>query len=230
MSLKKRIIVPLTPRYFDSSKISFSAITQPLFKHSNIDYIKIEIKYDGNKLYVVARNCEIKIISNDKLILKITDENFIKMIKEYDIRLKNTAYDNMESWFNNNKLTFCNINQMLRPTITYHEIYGYSIVGILNKQYKNSTEYSLIKKNNIVDMCFLFNTLTIRKNNFYYCLCEISKIEKIKYIGIWSMHMHNETSRDFQKFIMTILLCNNKKKVPLCYDIIISIFKYLQTF
>ena len=216
MSLKKRIIVPLSPRYFDSSKISFSAITQPLFKHSNIDYIKIKIKYDGNKLYVVARNCEIKIISNDKLILKITDENFIKMIKEYDIRLKNTAYDNMESWFNNNKLTFCNINQMLRPTITYHEIYGYSIVGILNKQYKNSTEYSLIKKNNIVDMCFLFNTLTIRNNNFYYCLCEISKIEKIKYIGIWSMHMHNETSRDFQKFIMTILLCNNKKKVPLC--------------
>ena len=42
--------------------------------------------------------------------------------------------------------------------------------------------------------------------------------------------MHNETSRNFQKFIMTILLCNNKIKVPLCYDMIISIFEYLQTF
>ena len=203
MSLKKRIIVPLTPRYFDSSKISFSAITQPLFKHSNIDYIKIEIKYDGNKLYVVARNCEIKIISNDKLILKITDENFIKMIKEYDRILKNTAYNNRESWFNNNDFTFDNISQMLRPTIAYHEIYGYSIACTLNKQCKNSAEYSLIKKNNSVDMCFLFHTLTIHKNDFCNSTCMIAKIEKIKYIGPWYINMHNETSRNFQKFILT---------------------------
>ena len=222
----------INPHYFDSSKLSFSAITQPVFKHSNVEYTKI--KYDGNKLYVVARNCEIKIVGNkndtDFLILKITDENFIKMIKEYDRILKNTAYNNRESWFNNNGLTFDNISQMLRPTIAYHERYGYSIACSLNKQCKKSAEYSLIKKNNSVDMCFLFHTLTIHKNDFCNSTCVIEKIEKIKYIGPWSINMHNETSRNFQKFIMTILLCNNKMKVPLCYDMIISIFEYLQTF
>ena len=232
MSLDQRMILPLNPHYFDSSKISFSAITQSLFTHSKVEYTKV--KYDGLNLIVVARNCEIKIVGNknerDFLILKITDENFIKMIKEYDRILKNTAYNNRESWFNNNELTFDNISEMLRPTITYHEIYGYSIACILNKQCKHSTEYGLIKKNNIVDVCFLFHTLTILKNVFCNSPCTITKIEKIKYIGLWSIRMHNETSRNFQKFIMTILLCNNKMKVPLCYDMIISIFEYLQTF
>lgn len=139
---------PEYPDDFNSSKISVSNIREPLFKNSNVEYAKIA--YDDNILYVSARNCEIKLIQNkynkDFLVLKITDENFIKICKEYDIILKNTAYNNRKSWFNNNELTFSNISQMLRTTIAYHEIYGYTILCSLSKKCKNSTEYGLIKK------------------------------------------------------------------------------------
>ena len=66
--------------------------------------------------------------------------------------------------------------------------------------------------------------------NKFYCIHIIEKIQKIKYIGQWSIRIHNETTNNFKKFMMTILLCNDKIENSLCYDILIYIFEFLQTF
>lgn len=234
-------IKPLDPKDFDISKVSFAReITK--VNHFELERNYVNIKYDENKFFVVARNCKIMTESkttkiNNKiyytLFLKIIDENFIKMIKSFEELLILTGYINRETWFNNNDFTINDIMQMLKPTLLHHSNYGYSIGSPTSFEYQNSNKITedclLFEKNKIVDVCFSFNKVYINQNKFY-CIHRIEKIQKIKYIGQWSIRIHNETTNNFKKFMMTILLCNDKIENSLCYDILIYIFEFLQTF
>jgi len=235
MSSITKINKPLDPKDFDESKIAFSCVKTYTYgpKHQYVN-----VTYNEDRFVSIARNCEVKSVtdfrSNLKIILfKITDENFIKMINSYDILLKFTGYMKSKSWFNNNELTSDTINTMLKPTVPEHSSYGHHIVCYTSINYVNSDKFSkdclLIEKDKIIDVCFSFDQVKFHPTKFY-SINVIEKIQKIKYIGPWYMRMHNETSKKFQNLIMTILLCNNNMKVPLCYDMIISVCEHLQTF
>ena len=234
-----KLIKPLDPYDFDRSKVSFSNVKT---RNSDISEIKyVDVNYDGNKFYVYARNCQIKYMKQNEntkincFMFKITDEKFINMLKSYDILLKFTGYADRESWFNDNdnEMNMVDTMQMLKPTLIDHGIYGYGIAGYTSIQYVNSKQFSedylLMEKNNVVDVCFSLNKVYIKKNNFY-CSIQIEKIQKIKYIGPWSMKIHNETTHHFHNFILSILLCNNAMNNPLYSDILIYIFEFLQSF
>ena len=229
---------PLDPHDFDRSKVSFSNVKTRNADISEIKYV--DVQYNGDKLYVYARNCKIMRVKQNEttklncFIFKITDENFIKMMESYDTLLNFTGYTNRESWFNDNDISImAGTMQMLKPTLLYHEIYGYGIVVHTSIQYQNSKQFSedylLMEKNNVVDVCFSLNKVYIQENNFY-CSTRIEKIQKIKYIGPWSMSIQNETTHNFHNCIMSILLCNNAMNNPLFTNILIYIFEYLQTF
>uniref|UniRef100_A0A6C0EZC9 Uncharacterized protein n=1 Tax=viral metagenome TaxID=1070528 RepID=A0A6C0EZC9_9ZZZZ len=246
-SIKKNkepnFIKPLDPKDFEISKVSFSRVLTKV-NHTDLESNYVNIKYDENKFFVVARNCKIMTESkttkiNNKiyytLFLKITDENFIKMIKSFEELLILSGYINRETWFNNNDFTINDIDimQMLKPTLLHHSYNGYSIGSFTSFEYQNSNQITkdclLFEKNKIVDVCFSFDKVYIKQNKFY-CIHRIEKIQKIKYIGPWSIRIHNETTNNFKKFMMTILLCNDKMENSLCYDILIYIFEFLKTF
>lgn len=234
-----KIIKPLDPHDFDRSKVSFSNVKT---RNSDISEIKyVDVKYNGDKLYVYARNCQIKYMKQNEnkkincFMFKITDANFRNMLESYDILLKFTGYADRESWFNDNdnEMSMVDTMQMLKPTLIDRGIYGYGIAAHTSIQYQNSKQFSedylLMEKNNVVDVCFSLNKVHIEKNKFYSSI-QIEKIQKIKYIGPWSMKIQNETTNNFHNFIMSVLLCNNSMNNPLYSDILIYILEFLETF
>jgi len=236
MSEPIKIIHP--SKNFDRTKISFSSSIE---KKNGISSIRVG--YDGTSFRAVAKNCIIKSIkesiqgdtTHNILLFQLTDEKFISMIKEYDDLLIANGYLNSMNWFNTNNFSINVMRTMLKSRMRYHPTYGYSIGGFTSISYIKNNLYNddclLFKKNNTVDVCFSFNKVRIVTNdNEYTSPVFIEKVQKIKYIGPWCMRIHNETSKSFNKFIMTILLCNIYMKEPLCNDMLIYIFEFLQTF
>ena len=236
---KTKIIKPLDLYNFDSSKVIFSNLQTRKCSVSEITYVNVNYSKTEDNLYVYARNCKIIHLCQDDttkqncFCLQITDDNFIKMMESYDILLNFTGYTNREIWFNDNEMSMMDTMQILKPTLLYHKINGYSIKAYTSIQYQNSKtfseDYLLMETNNVVDVCFSLNRVYIEKNKFY-CSTKIEKIQKIKYIGPWCRYIHNETTNNFHNCIMSILLCNNSMNNPLYYDILIYIFKFLETF
>lgn len=185
-----KIIKPLDPKDFDTSKVSFSS--EIILNCAGFELKHVYIKYCETQFFVVARNCKIMLVTKETdkynknlymLRLHITDENFIKMVKSFDELLNLTGYTNRASWFNNNELTIDDTMQILKPTLSYHPTYGYSIASSTSFDYQNSNQITkdclLFEKYKIVDVCFSFNRISINQNKFY-CRNTIEKIQKIK--------------------------------------------------
>ena len=197
----------------------------------------VDIKFNEKKFFFTAKKCVIKNIKNDGdktyLWLKITDERFIRMCQNIDRFLIIQGSNNSLSWFDE-EFTTEDTSEILKPILDsvcrYDKTMIYNLACTNNELYKNSEEFNkdclLYEKDNIINVSFLFDKINI---GMYRFKCDVS-IEKIIYIGPWSVNKHNKTSSDFQTYIMTLLLCNNRMKNPLNSDILIYILEFFQTF
>ena len=160
-----------------------------------------------NKLLVVARGLTIKtfkkldnkdkdgrIIKGKKdkyqIFMGLKDEKFITMINNLDKYLINQGIENSEKWFDE-KMELEECTDMLKPTLSNHEKYGYAIGSILGNDFvcKSNTKdvpdvsnlELALEKNTVVDVCFNINKIKLGVGKYSLGL-EINQIN-IKSIG-----------------------------------------------
>ena len=178
------MIKPFNPTDVDPSKISFSnVITIP-----EIGYKYCKLTYDAStsndkKLLVVVRGCTVKTfkkLENDKdvkgkkdkyqIFMGVKDENFTNMIKEVEKYLITQGIENSKQWFDET-MEEEECIEMLKPTLSNHEKYGYAIGGVLSNDFvcKSTTSdvpdvsnlEDALQKNTVIDVCISINKLKL---------------------------------------------------------------------
>ena len=177
-------IKPFNPTDVEPSKVSFSnVITIP---DIGIKYCKIT--YDSStsndkKLLVVVRGCTIKTfkkLENDKdskgkkdkyqIFMGVKDENFINMVNKFEKYLITQGVENSKQWFDET-MEEEECIEMLKPTLSNHEKYGYAIGGVLSNDFvcKSTTSdvpdvsnlEDALQKNTVIDVCISINKLKL---------------------------------------------------------------------
>ena len=220
----KKVIKPLTPNEFDSEKISFGNV----IINTEIGNKYCKILYGNNttdqKLLVVARGCIIKtfkklenkdkdgkIIKSKKdkyqIFMGLKDEKFITMMNNLDQYLIKKGNENSEKWFDE-KMELEECADMLKATLSNHEKYGYAIGCILSNDFvcKSNTpdvpDVSnldiALEKNNVVDVCFIIETVKLGTVGKYSLGFKINQIN-IKSIGSSEAYESNALSPEDYK-------------------------------
>ena len=218
VAVKSNVIKPLNPSDFNEEQIVFGNVitnTEIGNKYCKVFYgndntntnTNNNNNKNENKLLVVARGLIIKtfkkldnkdkdgrIIKGKKdkyqIFMSLKDEKFITMINNLDKYLINQGIENSEKWFDE-KMELEECTDMLKPTLSNHEKYGYAIGSILGNDFvcKSNTKdvpdvsnlELALEKNTVVDVCFNINKIKLGVGKYSLGL-EINQIN-IKSIG-----------------------------------------------
>ena len=216
VAVKSNVIKPLNPSDFNEEQLVFGNVitnTEIGNKYCKVFYGNDNTNTNNNnnknenKLLVVARGLTIKtfkkldnkdkdgrIIKGKKdkyqIFMGLKDEKFITMINNLDKYLINQGIENSEKWFDE-KMELEECTDMLKPTLSNHEKYGYAIGSILGNDFvcKSNTKdvpdvsnlELALEKNTVVDVCFNINKIKLGVGKYSLGL-EINQIN-IKSIG-----------------------------------------------
>jgi len=198
------MIKPFNPNDVDLSKVSFSNV----FTIPEIAYKYCKLMYDAStsndkKLLVVVRGCTVKTfkkLENDKYVkgkkdkyqifMGVKDENFINMVTKFEKYLITQGVENSKQWFDET-MEEEECIEMLKPTLSKHEKYGYAVGGVLSNDFvcKSTTSdvpnvsnlEEALQKNTVIDVCISINKLKLGVGK-YSLGFEINQIN-IKSIG-----------------------------------------------
>jgi len=182
------VIKPLNPSDFDPKNLVFSnVITNPEIGNKYCKITDTTSKTNDKRPLIVIRGCIIKTFkkleNTDKdgkymkgkkdkyqLFMSLKDENFINMNKQLDTYLIEQGVKYSENWFDQN-MEEDECTEMFKPTLTFHEKYGYAIGGILANDFicKSTTPditdvsnlESALCKNTVVDVCMVLSKIKI---------------------------------------------------------------------
>jgi hypothetical protein len=211
-STKKKIIKPLTPTEFSNDNVKLSNVktnTELGLKWVETGYSRGDAGDD--KFLVVARGCVVKTFgkmeykgkdgnskdasgdkpSKDKysIFMSVKDDEFIDMIKTFEKYLEQVGHENSQAWFDND-FTVEECHDILKPIMSAHEKYGYSIGSVLSREFTCKSKIEEIPdvsdlsialaKNTIVDVCFHINKIKLGAGTYRLG----AEINQINIVGI----------------------------------------------
>lgn len=209
-STKKKIIKPLFPTEFNTDHVKFSNVktnTELGLKWVDTSYSRAETGDD--KFLVVARGCVVKTFgkmeykgkdgkeaSNDKprkdkysIFMSVKDDEFIDMVKTFEKYLEQIGHENSQAWFDND-FTVEECHDILKPIMSAHEKYGYSIGSVLSREFTCKSKIEevpdvsdlnvALAKNTIIDVCFHFNKIKLGAGTYRLG----AEITQINIVGI----------------------------------------------
>jgi hypothetical protein len=240
-----KIIKPLNPNEFNETCVNYSSVkVNKEMGNSWVDTTYSRVPGREDKFLVVARGCVIKTFKKmdppkdskditkikDKyqIFMTLKDKPFIEMVKRYEEALCVAA---PKLLFGSNEFDENDCREMLKTIVPEHEKYGYSIGGIIGREFTCKSKTNSVPdvsdlnvalaKNNIIDVCFWFNKVKIGAGKFNIGL-EINQIN-VTNIGDGGVYVPNGLKIDeFQtgKFSLAAIQQHDKggKYCKVFYD------------